>query len=61
MTSSAAGTIRASLPTHTTALVWMVERNCVQVLSHSPVEDDAELALAFSPIIWSTLYLTELL
>ncbi|HEY5853271.1 MAG TPA: TetR/AcrR family transcriptional regulator [Aldersonia sp.] len=57
----AAGTIRASLPAHATAtsLVWMVERTCVQVLPHSPVEDDAELARSFSQIIWSTLYLAE--
>lgn len=57
----AAGTIRASLPTHATAtsLVWMVERTCVQVLPHSPVEDDAELARSFSQIIWSTLYLAD--
>lgn len=56
-----AGTIRKSLPTHATAtsLVWMVERTCVQVLPHSPVEDDAELARSFSQIVWSTLYLAE--
>lgn len=56
-----AGTIRKSLPAHATAtsLVWMVERTCVQVLPHAPVEDDAELARSFSQIVWSTLYLAE--
>jgi TetR/AcrR family transcriptional regulator, ethionamide resistance regulator len=41
-----------------TALTWMVERTCHQVVRFSPPEDDDRLAEAMTEIVWRTYYLT---
>src|ERR1700733_11562858 len=53
------GSIRPELPAATTAsaLTWMVERPCQQILPGAPISYDAELAATLAEIIWATLYL----
>lgn len=57
-----AGIIRPDLPAHATAtaLSWMVERTCSQVIPGGDPHYDEDLARAMTEIVWSTLYLTPL-
>lgn len=58
----AAGIVRPGLPSHATAtaLSWMVERTCSQVIPGGDPQHDEDLARAMTEIVWSTLYLTPL-
>jgi TetR/AcrR family transcriptional regulator, ethionamide resistance regulator len=53
------GSIRPELPATTTAsaLVWMVERACQQILPNKPPDYDAELVFTLTEIAWGALYL----
>jgi AcrR family transcriptional regulator len=52
------GAVRA-LPTNqvASALTWMVERACHQMVRSAPADDDESVIEALTQIIWNTLYL----
>ena len=47
------------LPTNhvASALTWMVERVCHQVVRSAPADDDELVIEALTQVIWNTLYL----